>query len=76
MRSMLEGVISCRIIRRGASFCHVASRIHIGHGREDITEGNQKCIGAAPNLVRNPSVSVIIDELNIVMDSGLYRVVI
>lgn len=39
------------IMARGATFCHVASRIHINQEVLDITEGNQKWVGAAPSLI-------------------------
>ena len=40
--------------RRGKSFCHVDKMRHRGHDRPDITFGNQKCVGAAPNFVMKP----------------------
>lgn len=59
IRRVLEGVIKNAIINRGASFCQVASRMQVGQGRFDITEGNQKCIGAAPSFVKVPRVKII-----------------
>jgi hypothetical protein len=37
---------------KGASFCQVDKIIHNGHDIFDITIGNQKWQGAAPNLIR------------------------
>jgi hypothetical protein len=39
------------IIANGATFCQVARIIQIGQEALDITEGNQKWVGAAPNLI-------------------------
>lgn len=41
--------------RRGKSFCQVDRIRHIGHDRPDITFGNQKWAGAAPDLIIRPS---------------------
>lgn len=65
------GVVRNIIIKSGASFCQVANRIHTGHGRLDITEGNQKCIGVAPNFVRMPRIKMIIDVEGDGIDSGV-----
>ena len=67
----LEEVIRWVSIIRGASFCHVARRMHIGHERLDMTEGNQKCIGAAPSLVSIPMVKVVVVVVGEVRDSGV-----
>lgn len=37
--------------QRGVIFCSVARAAQIGHGELAITDGNQKWVGAAPNLV-------------------------
>ena len=76
IKIVLAGEIRWVIIIKGASFCQVAKRMHIGHGRLDITEGNQKCIGAAPNLVRIPKVKRIMEAIGDEVESGLKNIVI
>lgn len=70
IKMLVEGVERNIIIKRGASFCQVARRIHMGHGRLDITDGNQKCIGVAPNFVSMPRIRMIIDLEGGEIDSG------
>lgn len=45
------GVNINRIMVRGATFCHVARIIQIGQEVLVMTDGNQKWVGAAPNLI-------------------------
>lgn len=71
VKRLLEGVVRNVTINSGASFCQVARRMHIGHGRLDITEGNQKCIGVAPSFVRIPRSKMVIDLGEAGIDSGV-----
>lgn len=70
IKILKEGVEKNIIIKRGASFCQVARRIHMGQGRLDITEGNQKCIGVAPSFVSIPRIKMIIELEEEEIDSG------
>lgn len=46
----------------GAIFCHVNRIRELIHLNPSITSGNQKCIGAAPNFVRNAVFIIIVRE--------------
>lgn len=47
------------IIISGAIFCHVASRMQMDQEALAITEGNQKCTGAAPSLIAKARLRIV-----------------
>ena len=53
----------------GAIFCQVASNIHKGHLKIDITLGNQKWKGAAPILINNLTININIGIEKLILDS-------
>jgi len=58
--------IGNKITINGAIFCHVVKIIQFLQDIDDITEGNQKWQGAAPNLISKDIISTIIIILLII----------
>lgn len=59
------------MINKGGSFCQVESRMHINQLMPLITCGNQKCMGAIPNLIIKPKIINKYDVEGINKDKGL-----
>jgi hypothetical protein len=46
------------MIVKGANFCQVARIMHAIQEMDDITGGNQKCMGAIPNLIMTAVIKI------------------